>query len=82
MATVTIRNIPDKTKETLRIRAAQSGVSLESYLRQILKQASGATPSKPTGILHLGEQYFGSKNGIDIELPERKSKRRSVDLNP
>lgn len=42
MATLTIRNIPDRVKQTLRVRAAESGHSLEESLRQLLvAEASG-----------------------------------------
>ncbi len=75
MASITIRNLPEQTKETLRIQAAQSGVSLESYIRQLLRNAASEKDQKQINILDLAEKYFGSKNGIDLELPERKSKR-------
>ncbi|MCP4252322.1 MAG: hypothetical protein GY775_02740 [Candidatus Scalindua sp.] len=81
MASITIRNLPDKTKETLRIRAAQSGVSLESYVRQILRKASGANGLKPVSILDMAERCFGTRHGVDIELPKRSSKRQSVEFN-
>ncbi len=81
MASITIRNLPDKTKETLRIHAAQSGVSLESYVRQILRKASGANGLKPVSILDMAERYFGPKHGVNIELPKRSSKRQSIEFN-
>lgn len=80
MATLTIRDIPDKTKETLRVHAAKAGVSLESYVRQMLKDASNNKEDKQINILDLAEKYFGSKNGIDLELPARTSKRLPVDF--
>ncbi|WP_378945304.1 hypothetical protein [Mesorhizobium sp. ANAO-SY3R2] len=36
MATLTIRNVPDHVKQALRVKAAQSGNSLEEALRQLL----------------------------------------------
>lgn len=80
MATLTIRDIPDKTKETLRVHAAKAGVSLESYARQILKEASNKKEDKQVNILDLAEKYFGAKNGIDLELPARHTKRQPVDF--
>jgi plasmid stability protein len=42
MATLTIRNVPEDVKQALRVRAAESGRSLEEALRQLLsEQASG-----------------------------------------
>ncbi len=81
MASITIRNLPDKTKEALRILAAQSGVSLESYVRQILRKASGADGLKPISILDMAEKYFGSKHGVDIKLPDRSSERQHIEFN-
>ncbi len=78
MASITIRNLPDKTKEELRIHAAQCGVSLESYVRQILKKASSANGLKPVNILDMAEKYFGSKYGVDIKLPKRSSERKPI----
>jgi plasmid stability protein len=46
MATLTIRNVPDEVKRTLRVKAAESGRSLEDTLRQmLLEQASGNGPA-------------------------------------
>jgi plasmid stability protein len=43
MATMTIRNVPDDVKQTLRVMAAEDGRSLEDSLRQLmLEKARGA----------------------------------------
>jgi plasmid stability protein len=81
MASITIRDLPDKTKEVLRVRAAQCGVSLESYVRQMLNKASSANGLKPISILDMAEKYFGSKHGVDIELPKRSSGRQPTEFN-
>ena len=39
MATLTIRNLPDKIRERLRVRAAKRGVSMEAEARAILTEA-------------------------------------------
>lgn len=39
MATLTIRNLPDKVRERLRVRAAKRGVSMEAEARTILTEA-------------------------------------------
>jgi len=81
MANITIRNLSDKTKETLRVRAAQSGVSLEAYARHLLQTASNQDDFKPINILELADQYFGAEQGFTIELPERGSSRQSVNFD-
>jgi len=78
MANITIRDLPDNTKENLRVQAAKSGVSLEAYARYILQTASVSDRFMQPSILDLADTYFGSKKGIDLELPERNSRRDEV----
>jgi plasmid stability protein len=45
MATLTIRNVPDQIRDTLRVRAAMNGRSLEAEIRKIIVEAvDGARP--------------------------------------
>jgi antitoxin FitA len=81
MANLTIRDLPDQTKETLRVCAAQTGISLEAYVRHILQKASRSDVFVPVNILKLADQCFGAKHGIDLDLPDRGSQRPSVDLH-
>ena len=81
MANITIRDLPDKTKEALRVHAAQSGVSLEGYARHILQMAAGSNSFKSVDILDVAKKYFGAKHGLNIEHPKRHSKRQHVDFN-
>lgn len=80
MASITIRNLSDQIKERLRRQAARQGISLEAYARQILQQASSAETPGPLDLLSLAQTYFGAKNGVDLPLPERGSKRKAVDF--
>jgi plasmid stability protein len=47
MATLTIRNLPDKIRDRLRVRAAKRGVSMEAEARAILADAVGTLTRKP-----------------------------------
>ena len=53
MASLTIRNLPEDVKQSLRVQAAQAGLSMEAYARNLLQSASGvpatqeATPAAP-----------------------------------
>ena len=80
MANITIRDLPDQTKEALRVRAAQSGISLEAYVRHVLQKASCSDAFETVNILKLADQYFGSKHGVDLPLPKRGSRRQPVDF--
>ncbi len=39
MATLTIRNLPDRVRDRLRVRAAENGRSMEAEARTLLEQA-------------------------------------------
>jgi plasmid stability protein len=71
MTSITIRKLPEPTKEKLRIRAARAGLSLEAYLRGVLQSASEANPNVPPNLADLSLACFGEKNGIDLDLPPR-----------
>ncbi len=81
MAMITVRDLPDHTKEKLRVHAALSGLSLEAYVRHLLQMAAEADNVAPVDIVALAQKHFG-KQGIDLELPSRTSHRGSVDFKP
>ena len=78
MASITIRNLPEDVKERLRVQAAQNGKSLEAYARTILQDASSSDEESDIDIATLAGLYFGSEHGVDLKLPDRKSKRDDV----
>ena len=75
MASLTIRNLEDETKQRLRIRAARHGASLEEEVRLILRRAAREDdPGREQrdqnlyeAIRTLVEPY----GGFDLEIPER-----------
>lgn len=81
MANITIRNLPDHTKEILRVRAADEGVSLEAYVRQVLQEASQTCRPKSTGLFELSRELFGGGEGVELELPPRCTNRPTADLD-
>ncbi|TCS98721.1 hypothetical protein EDC36_104145 [Tepidimonas ignava] len=75
MAALTIRNVDDAIKQSLRIRAAQHGVSMEEEARRILREALGcAARSQPLG--QRLKQRFAEVAATDFELPARQLPRR------
>lgn len=78
MATLTIRNFDDSSKERLRIRAATNGHSMEEEARIILKQAVGGISGK--GLVELSRHLFNENNGVDLDLPSRHSDRPLPDF--
>ena len=75
MSSITIRNLPDTTKETLRVQAAKQGLSLEALTRRILHQASLGASEPGHNLAKLASQCFGPEHGVDLDLPPRGSSR-------
>lgn len=51
MAMLTVRNVPDKVRHALRIRAALHGRSMEAEVRQILEDTVAPRPEPVGGCL-------------------------------
>jgi len=81
MANINIRGLSDHTKESLRVRAAQAGMSLEAFARKALQDALAAEDKPPQSIVNLAQKYFGSENGTDLDLPKRDTRREQVDFS-
>jgi antitoxin FitA len=79
MASITIRNLPEATKQRLRIRAAERGHSMEEEARRLIER--GLAPvSKPSGgqnwvedmvtrMRAIGEAEFETPPGEPIGEP-------------
>ncbi|MCY3814801.1 MAG: plasmid stabilization protein [Gammaproteobacteria bacterium] len=70
MASITIRNLDDRVKTQLRVRAAGNGRSMEEEARVILREAVGRKPSSKN-LASIARSYFGPDNGVDLEVPPR-----------
>src|SRR5437762_4755673 len=75
MASITIRNLDERTKARLRIRAAHRRRSMEEEARQILREAL-AEDVKPSGnLVERIRRRFEPLGGLDIELAARQPMR-------
>jgi plasmid stability protein len=79
MATLTIRNLDDRIKEGLRVRAARNGHSMEEEARVILKRAVGGLNGP--ALLALSRQLFEGSDGIELDLPSRDDDRPAPDFS-
>jgi antitoxin FitA len=71
MPTLTIRQLDDRTKARLRLRAAHHGHSMEQEAREILRTAlSTSLPSKGN-LAESIRRRFAALGGADLELPDR-----------
>jgi plasmid stability protein len=79
MATLTIRQLDEKTKTKLRVRAAHHGRSMEEEAREILRSA--LTSSPPQGNLAEAiHRRFARLGGIELDLPRRDAIRQPAEL--
>jgi plasmid stability protein len=75
MATLTIRQLDEKTKGRLRVRAAHHRRSMEAEAREILR-ASLAAPTPVKGNLAEAiHRRFAALGGLELKLPRRDSMR-------
>ena len=76
MATLTIRQLDDKTKTRLRVRAAHHGRSMEEEAREILRSALTASSPAKANLAKTIRRRFASFGGIELELPTRDAMRQ------
>jgi antitoxin FitA len=75
MASITIRNLDDETKERLRVRAAHRRRSMEEEARSILREALAAETTLPRNLAKLVHDRFAELGGVDLEIPLREPMR-------
>jgi antitoxin FitA len=81
MATLTIRKLDDSIKESLRIRAAQHGVSMEEEARRLLRQAL-IQEERPNQLGSKIHRYFLQAGGVDENIIlQRSMPRKSPDFS-
>jgi antitoxin FitA len=80
MATLTIRQLDEKTKTRLRVRAAHHGRSMEEEVREILRAALGAAPPVKGTLAERIRQRFAPFGGVELKLPRRDPIRKPPDF--
>ena len=75
MASITIRNLDERTKQLLRLRAARLNSSMEEEARTILKAALATEESTTDDLASRIRARFGPLGGVELELPPRESLR-------
>jgi plasmid stability protein len=80
MATLTIRQLDEKTKTRLRVRAAHHGRSMEEEAREILRSALVAQPNLKENLAHVVRRRFAPLGGVELELPPRDPIRKPPDF--
>ena len=80
MAAITVRNLDDKVKHRLRLRAASHGRSMEAEARAIIVEAVGGDEEEPNILQRLHER-FAELGGVDLDIPPRTDMPRVVDFD-
>jgi len=80
MASLTIRQLDDKLKQRLRVRAARNGRSMEEEAREILRGALSRPRGSETNLGEVIHQRFARLGGVELEVPEREPIRNPPDF--
>jgi len=75
MATITIRQLDEKTKSRLRVRAAHHGRSMEEEAREILRSALISSSPAKGNLAEIIRRRFAPFGGLELELPRRDAIR-------
>ena len=79
VSAVSIRNLDDRVKERLRLRAARHGRSMEAEMRAILTEAV-REPGEEKGLLPVLMERFSELGGVELDIPARTLRPRAADL--
>lgn len=79
MAAISIRDLEDRVRDRLRIRAAANGRSMEAEARAILTEAV-SEPGESQGLLAGLLEGMRVVGGVELELPERSTPARAADF--
>lgn len=75
MASITIRNLDEATKDRLRLRAAQHKRSMEDEARNILRAALVTETDLRRNFAESIAARFRPVGGVDLEVPPREPMR-------
>ena len=75
MASITIRNLDDRIKARLRLRAARHRHSMEEEVRGILRTALAEEPAARGNLALAIHRRFAPLGGIELALPAREPMR-------
>lgn len=82
MGSLTIRNLDDSVKASLRLRAARNGRSMEEEVRVILRGAlaEDGEGTPPRNLAEIARDIFEPLGGVELDLPPREPARDPPDF--
>ncbi len=75
MSSITVRNLDEAVKNSLRIRAARHGWSMEQEVRQILQQTVALEPTQTISFAERINKRFAGLDAESLALPARQPAR-------
>jgi len=81
MATLTIRQLDERTKARLRVRAAHHGRSMEEEAREILRSAVNRTGPEEDSLAEAIRRKFAALGGVELQIPKREPIREPPDFS-
>ncbi len=82
MASMTIRNMDERLKKRLRLRAAAHGRSVEAEVREILRAELSREPGKPPNLAAAIRARFSALDDVELELAPREPIPDPVRFDP
>jgi plasmid stability protein len=79
LTAVSVRNLDERVKERLRVRAARHGRSMEAEIRAILTDAVSG-PGEAVGLADAILDRFGELGGVELDIPARADRARAADI--
>jgi antitoxin FitA len=79
VSAVSIRNLDDRVKERIRLRAARHGRSMEAEMRAILTEAV-REPGDEEGLVSALMHRFAELGGVELEIPPRTVRPRAAEV--
>ena len=79
MAIITIRNLDEKVKRELQVRAALNGRSMEAEAREALSSQITQSPRPPEqGLGTRIKKRFSKFGGVELDIPPRQFSRQAA----
>lgn len=78
MASITVRNLDERLKARLRVRAASLGRSMEEEVRHILRAALEASHTPTVDLAERIRRRFGNLGGVDLPIAPREPVREPI----
>ncbi len=82
MASITIRNLDDRLKQRLRMRAARHGRSMEDEARDILRLALAEQQASSLDLALAIRSRFARAGGVELPTPPREPMREPPGFDP